>query len=218
MPALRALPPASFTHLVYQCFYRVTLRLHRSFFRDANGYLGGGQRHHSQTFPLQRHGVPYKSLVCAKEVFGIRPALKDVWAFIVSLLAVRSEVFSNTSANYYSLVRPKLGHNMFISQHRDAAAFDFWGFRMLPDGTLVPPSPCTSSEVYKIIIAGVYREEAFSHSGDRLYNFVEENVGFSQSHIAPAPTGLGLIEGIASNLQKVSHAPQKLPFHQMANS
>ena len=34
-------------------------------------------------FPFNGTVYPYKSLVCAKEVFGIKPALKDVWAHCV---------------------------------------------------------------------------------------------------------------------------------------
>ena len=165
-------------------------------------------------FPFNGTVYPYQALVCAKGIFGVKVALKDVWAFIISLLAVRSKIFSNTSANYHLLPHIDLRFKMFISQHRDAAAVDVWRSRHLPDGTLVPPSPCTSSEVYKIVVADVYGNEASELSGSRLFNFLEENIGFPPPHIAPPLTSLGIIDGITSSLQKVSHAPQKFSFHQ----
>jgi hypothetical protein len=40
--------------------------------------------------PFNGGAYTYESLICAKALFGMKPALKDVWAFNISLLAVRS--------------------------------------------------------------------------------------------------------------------------------
>ena len=91
-------------------------------------------------FPFNGTAYPYEALVCGKQIFCIKPALRDVWAFNVSLLAVRSPLFSVTTNNYHSLPIIKLQYGeMRISKHRDAAAVDFWRSRHFPDGTLIPP-------------------------------------------------------------------------------
>ena len=81
-----------------------------------------------KVFPFNGGAYTYTSLVCAKQVFRISPALKDVWAFNLSLLAVRSPFFADLSANYHHLpdLRLKARHSLFIRDHRDAAAVDFW--------------------------------------------------------------------------------------------
>ena len=77
-----------------------------------------------------------------------------------SLLAVRSKFFPDCSMKYDDLPSIKLVGNMFIKDHRDCAAVDFWMYSHSQDGTLVPPSPPTSSEVYKVLVKGVYLEKA----------------------------------------------------------
>ena len=105
-------------------------------------------------FPFNGGAYTTDSLVCAKSLFGIKPPLKDVWAFNISLLAVRSKRFFHDCAlSYNELPYISVVGNMFINDHRDCAAVDFWKFRHLPDGQLVPPS---SSEVYKILVENVY--------------------------------------------------------------
>jgi hypothetical protein len=89
--------------------------------------------------PFNGGAFTYSSLVCAKKLFSVKSPLKDVWAFNVSLLAVRSKFFSPTY-NYHQLPYVKTKNNMHISDHRDAAAVGFWRSRHLPDGTLVPPN------------------------------------------------------------------------------
>jgi len=66
-------------------------------------------------FPFNGTAYPYGALVCGKQIFSIKPALKDVWAFNVSLLAVRSDFFFNVSANYHTLPHVNLRNNMFRS-------------------------------------------------------------------------------------------------------
>ena len=120
-------------------------------------------------FPFNGGAFSYSSLVCANKIFSVKPGLKDVWAFNVSLLAVRSPLFTSLSTNYNDLPSINLKYNLFIKDHRDAAAVDFWRSRHLPDGTLVPPSPPTSSEVYKILVNDVYLEEAVNHCSKKIH-------------------------------------------------
>ena len=47
----------------------------------------------SSFFPFRGRAYSYESLVCSQQIFSVKPALKDVWAFNVSLLAVRSPLF-----------------------------------------------------------------------------------------------------------------------------
>jgi len=80
--------------------------------------------------PFNGGGFSYSSVVCAKSLFNINNALKDVWAFVVSLLAVRSP-FISSSSNYFDLPFVNLTFTKLISRHRDAAAIDFWRSRHL---------------------------------------------------------------------------------------
>ena len=48
-----------------------------------------------KVFPFNGGAYTHTSLVCAKQLFRVRPALKDVWAFNTSLLAVRSPFFTD---------------------------------------------------------------------------------------------------------------------------
>ena len=96
-------------------------------------------------FPFNGGAYFIDDLVCAKQLYGLKPPLKDVWAFNISLLAVRSERFSlNCTLNYNDLPKIDIVHNMFIKDHRDCAAVDFWMFSHEEDGTLVPPFPPSS--------------------------------------------------------------------------
>src|SRR6185312_13986017 len=107
--------------------------------------------------PYNGAGLTYGSLVCAGSLWHVRPALKDLWAFNVSLLAVRSP-YIRTTVNYNSLPYVHIKHSRFISEHRDAAAIDFWLGRHLPDGTLTPLS--SSSAVYKAIVFDAFHAKA----------------------------------------------------------
>ena len=164
-------------------------------------------------FPFNGTAYPYEALVCGKHIFAVKPALKDLWAFNVSLLAVRSPIFSNVSANYFSLPTIDFRANMLISEHRDAAAVDFWRSRHTEDGTLVPLARPTSSEAYKVLVIDVYLAKATAHCNRKLGKFLTDN--FSPEFASSLPLG-GIFKGITSSLYKVSHAPQKLLFHQMA--
>ena len=166
-------------------------------------------------FPFNGTAYPYEALVCGRQVFSIKPALKDVWAFNVSLLAVRSKLFTCTSNNYFLLRHYELYGSMRISHHRNAAAVDFWRSRHLPDGTLIPLSPPTSAEAYKVIVEDVYLEDAVKHCHQKLANFLKKS--FGPSSLPPFSSQKPcLFDGISGSLLKVSHAPQKLLFHQMA--
>ena len=63
-----------------------------------------------------------------------------------------------------SLPHVRVKHSRFISDHRDAAAIDFWLGPHLPDGTLTPLSSVTSPAVYKAIVFDTFHDKAFSHS------------------------------------------------------
>jgi ribonuclease HI len=124
-----------------------------------------------------------------------------VWAFNVSLLAVRSPHISS-SANYFLLPHIDLRFTKIITKHRDAAAVDFWRSRHLPDGTLIPLPKATSSIIYKVIIKDVYYDEAVSHSGQKLISYLPS------SSLDP----LLAISNVSSNLSS-SSAPSFLLFH-----
>jgi hypothetical protein len=156
-----------------------------------------------KVFPFNGTAYPYEALVCGKQIFSIKPPLKDVWAFNVSLLAVRSRLFTNTSGNYHTLPYIKLAkNNMFIKDHRDAAAVDFWRSRHLPDGRLLPPSPPTSSEVYKVLVEDVYLEDALSHCNNKLQNFLGNSTGPPPPLPSPFPS-------IATTLRKFPGVSRK---------
>ena len=75
--------------------------------------------------PFNGSGFTYESLVCADVVYNIKPALKDVWAFNISLLASRS-CFISSAIRYHDLPRIDIRYSKLISCHRNAAAVDFW--------------------------------------------------------------------------------------------
>jgi hypothetical protein len=158
--------------------------------------------------PFNGGAYTYTSLVCAKKLFSIKPALKDIWAFNLSLLAVRSRFFSPTH-NYHRLPHIKIKNNMHISDHRDAAAVDFWRSRNLPDGTLVPLAVPTSTEVYKVLIDDVYLEEAAFEVSGKVSRFLSLH-----SPSLPPTIPLVLLKSISDKLALFSHVPQFfLGFH-----
>ena len=163
-------------------------------------------------FPFRGRAYSYESLVCSQQIFSVKPALKDVWAFNVSLLAVRSPLFVSPPRNSAQLVRPDLTDCMFIHVHRDAAAYDFWRFHQLPDGRLVSPSPPTSSRVYKIIVEGFFLEDAVRKVGSKISIFLAKN---DPSCPPPLPP-VALLATVADNLASVSFARPGLLSHQMA--
>ena len=114
--------------------------------------------------------------------------------------------------NSAQLVRPDLTDCMFIHVHRDAAAYDFWRFHQLPDGSLVSPSPATSSRVYKIIVDGFFLEDAVRKVGSKISNFLTKN---DPSCPLPLPS-VALLATVADNLASVSFARPDLLSHQMA--
>src|SRR3954470_19127031 len=93
--------------------------------------------------PFNGAGLTYGSLVCADSLWHVRPALKDPWAFNLSLLAIRSPLIHST-ANFKWLPLVQAENSRLISWHRDPAAVDFWNGRHLPDGTLTPLSSLSS--------------------------------------------------------------------------
>ena len=124
-------------------------------------------------FPFNGGAYFADELVCAKHFYGVKPGLKDVWAFNVSLLTVRStRFFPDCETKYDDLPTINVYGNMFISDHRDCAAIDFWMFSHQEDGTLVPPSPPTSAEVYKVLVKGVYVENATKRLGKKIHTFI----------------------------------------------
>ena len=167
-------------------------------------------------FPFNGTAYPYEALVCGKQIFSIKPALKDVWAFNISLLAVRTKLFKCTTVNYFDLPHVDFRSNMRISLHRDSAAVDLFRSRHLPDGTIVPLSPPTSAEAYKVIVEDVYLEDAVKHCNKKLSNFLSVNFAAAPSLPSIISPTASLFDSISSNLRKVAHAPQRLLFHHMA--
>src|SRR3954471_20888252 len=112
--------------------------------------------------PFNGSGLTYGSLVCASSLWHVRPALKDLWAFNVSLLAVRSPLI-RTTANFNNLPLVRIRYTRLISKYRDAAAVNFWNGRHLPDGTLTPLPNVSSTSIYKAIVFDNFHETAFAH-------------------------------------------------------
>ena len=152
--------------------------------------------------PFNGGAFSYGSLICGKTLFNIKP-LKDVWAYVVSLLAVRSS-FISSSFNYFDLPSVNLTYTKIISRHRDAAAIDFWRSRHLPDGTLIPLSDLSSAEIYKIIIHDVYYEDTAIHCGGKFAKYIAP----SSSLISP----FDFVSSISSRLH-ASRAPNFLLLH-----
>src|SRR5262249_54830581 len=105
--------------------------------------------------PFNGTAFTHETLVCASSLWHVRPALKDLWAFNVSLLAARSPLIHST-VNFDSLPLVKINHSKFIADHRDAAAVDFWNGRHLPDGTLTPLPKVSSPAIYKSVVFDFY--------------------------------------------------------------
>ena len=63
--------------------------------------------------PFNGSGLTYGSLVCANSLWHTRPALKDPWAFNLSLLAARSPLI-NSTANFNTLPLIHVNRSMLI--------------------------------------------------------------------------------------------------------
>jgi ribonuclease HI/exonuclease III len=167
--------------------------------------------------PFNGAGLTYGTLVCAGSLWHVRPALKDPWAFNVSLLAVRSP-YLQTTVNYNSLPHVRVKHSRFISDHRDAAAIDFWLGRHLPDGTLTPLSSATSPAVYKAIVFDTFHDKAFSHSSLKVASFLNPPPAPPPPEY-PGPNPVDAADGlslISSSLKQCKHSPSSLIFHHVA--
>lgn len=162
--------------------------------------------------PFNGGAYSYFSLICADYLYGVKPALKDVWAFNISLLAARSSLF-HTTPNYHDLPYIKTKFNLHISSHRDAAAIDLWRSRHLPDGTLLPVVPPTSSNAYKVIVGDVYLQEAALALGNKVSSFLFRN----PSPLFPTPftDPSSLSSSLASSLSSATSLPVSLLFFHM---
>lgn len=156
--------------------------------------------------PFNGGAYSYETLVCSHSLFSLNPALKDVWAYNVSLLAVRSP-FISADCNYNDLPAIKLKLTRRICLHRDAAAIDFWRGRHLADGTLTPLPSRSSTLVYQSIIEDVYFEEASQHCANKLTNFL------TRYQRAPSLLPDDLISNVSSNLALAKKLPQRILFH-----
>ena len=156
--------------------------------------------------PFNGGAFTYESLVCANLVYGLKPALKDLWCFTISLLAVRSPFIKSTT-NYMQLPDIDLKRTKIISKHRDAAAVDFWRGRHLQDGALVPLPVVTSSAIYKSMLFDVSFNESTKHTGIKIH-----------TTLSPSTPNLSdpdsTLFSISSSLFSVS-APSFLLFHHM---
>jgi ribonuclease HI len=155
--------------------------------------------------PFNGCGFSYESLVCADLLYKVSPALKDVWAFNISLLTVRSPLFTS-SCNYSDLPYINVKNTRFISRHRDAAAVDFWRGRHLPDGKLLPLSNGKSSNVYKSIISDVYLDEVLAHYNAKVSNFISAS---SPPLLSPS----NVLLSISNNLRSIKTPPFLKFFH-----
>ena len=155
--------------------------------------------------PYNGGGFTYETLTCATSHFNVKPALKDVWAFNISLLASRSPLISS-KANYNNLPYIDVSYTKLITKHRDAAAVDFWRGHHLPDGTLVPLSSSSSSSLYDIILFDVFFDLSASHLANKLHTTL--------SPYTPSPPDpLSLLFSLSSALFSLSSVPPFLIFH-----
>jgi ribonuclease HI/exonuclease III len=154
--------------------------------------------------PFNGSAFTYESIVCADILFNIRPALKDVWAFNISLLAVRSPLIHSIS-NYNDFRKPDIKSSKLIRRHRDAAAYDVWRSRHLEDGTLLPFPDAKSAKIYKIVIQDVYVENVEQHYSNKFHKLIS-----SASNISLSPTDV--FRSISDNMCSFS-APSFLLFH-----
>src|SRR5947209_4596910 len=167
--------------------------------------------------PFNGAGLTYGSLVCASSLWHTRPALKDLLAFNVSLLAVRSPLIHST-ANFNSLPLIRVNYTKFISDYRDAAAVDFWNGRHLPDGTLTPLSSVTSSAVYKAVVFDTFHDSAFEHSALKIATFLNPPACPCPPDSVPtdpiaAADGLSRI---SASLKQCKRLPSALILHHVA--
>ena len=157
--------------------------------------------------PFNGGAYTYDSLLCLNSMFSIRPALKDLWAFNVSLLAARSP-FISTTVKYDTLPGISLVWSKFISEHRDASAIDFWGGRHLDDNTLTPLPNCDSTSIYQALVEDNYLPKAVDLCGAKIAKFVSLN--FPDS---PAPPPI-CVESISKALAYAARtAPKSFLFH-----
>ena len=156
--------------------------------------------------PFNGGGFTYFSLICSNMVYNFKPALKDVWAFNISLLASRSPYISS-NLNYFDLPRIDVRYTKIIKHHRDAAAVDFWRSRHTKEGTLLPPPNVSSSCIYKILIRDVYLDSMLDHDSDKTFRLVRS------SPPSPSLSPLDFFYSISENLV-LSAAPSFLcVFH-----
>ena len=113
--------------LFVNVFYYLPLRLPLLLFYAAQRIPSCRQknRYASSLFPSMVGPTPMISWFCVDLLFGIKPALKDLWAFNVSLLAARSSLIT-ASINYNSLPDINIVFSRMIIKHRNCAAVDFW--------------------------------------------------------------------------------------------
>ena len=147
--------------------------------------------------PFNGGAFTYDTLLCGHKIYHLKPALRDVWAANVSLLAVRSSYF-NPDLNYHDLPAIDLRFNMHISDHRDAAAVDLWRGRHRPDGSLIAITPPTSPATYKIFVDDVFLDKVSTTLGSKISSFLFSHP--SPLYPAPFPDPTSITSSIASAL------------------
>lgn len=153
--------------------------------------------------PFNGGGFTYESLVCAGHMYNLKPALKDIWCFVISLLAVRSPLITS-SLNYSQLPSINLRRTKLISKHRDCAAVDFWRGSYNETGELLPPKNLTSSAVYNLLVVDVYLVDSIEHSNSKISKYLCDSGFVSLS----SPLSI-----IISNLFCAKNVPFYLTFH-----
>ena len=157
--------------------------------------------------PFNGAAYTYDSLICWTSLFSIKPSLKDLWAYNVALLASRS-TFIHSTSNYWDLPSLEVVYNKSITNHRDAAAIDFWEGRHSDDGTLIAPPDASSPSLYRILVQDVYLEDAAEHLGVKMRKFLTSKGSLD------LPEAQDCINNLARNLAHVKHVPRRfLAFH-----
>ena len=156
---------------------------------------------HKLIVPFNGGAYTYESLVCWTKLFSIKPSLKDLWAYNAALLAARSPIL-HSRLNYWKLPKLEVVISKSISNHRDAAAVDFWRGRHAFDGTLIPLSDFSSPFLYNSLVEDEYLDTAMNHTGNKISKFLARKSLFA------ATDAEGCMLALAHNMALARKVPR----------
>lgn len=151
--------------------------------------------------PFHGGAYPYTILLCVDQLFGIKPALKDVWAAGISLLAVRSPVLRSGQLTFPTF---SMRTTKFIVDHRNAAAKDFIsGYH-----GATPACDLKSPDIYRTLVAQTYLPEASQ--------LMEEKITRLLSHCVVTSDWESSMTLICNRLKQCKNLPAQARFNQFA--